>query len=99
MLTVFGVIAQLEREYILERQREGIEIARQNGKYKGRKPISVDGEKFAEVYARWKSGEVKGVSAMRELGLTPSTFYRRVRDYEARIMDNSGMADEYGDKK
>ena len=99
MLTVFGAIAQLEREYILDRQREGIEIARQNGKYKGRKAIVIDGEKFAEVYARWKSGEVKGVAAMRELGLTPSTFYRRVRDYEARIMDNSGMADEYGDKK
>ncbi|MBD5509485.1 MAG: recombinase family protein [Lachnospiraceae bacterium] len=82
MLTVFGAIAQLEREYILDRQREGIEIARQNGKYKGRKAIAVDGEKFAEVYGRWKSGEVKGVDAMRELDLKPSTFYRRVRDYE-----------------
>ena len=99
MLTVFGAIAQLEREYILDRQREGIEIARQNGKYKGRKAIAVDGEKFADVYGRWKSGKVNGVSAMRELGLTPSTFYRRVRDYEARIMDDSGMADGYGDKK
>ena len=99
MLTVFGAIAQLEREYILDRQREGIEIARQNGKYKGRKAIAIDWEKFADVYGRWKSGEVKGVSAMRELGLKSSTFYRRVRDYEARIMDNSGMVDGYGDKK
>lgn len=82
MLTVFGAIAQLEREYILDRQREGIEIARQNGKYKGRKPIAVDGEKFAEVYGRWKAGEIQGVDAMRELDLKPSTFYRRVRDYE-----------------
>lgn len=83
MLTVFGAIAQLEREYILDRQREGIEIARQNGKYKGRMPIAVDEEKFAEVYGRWKSGEIKGVDAMRELGLKPSTFYRRVREYES----------------
>lgn len=82
MLTVFGAMAQLEREYILDRQREGIEIARQNGKYKGRKPIAVDREKFEEVYRRWKAGEVKGVEAMRELDLKPSTFYRRVRDYE-----------------
>ncbi len=82
MLTVFGAIAQLEREYILDRQREGIEIAKQNGKYQGRKPIAVDEEKFAEVYARWKSGKCKGVAAMQELGLTPSTFYRRVRAYE-----------------
>ncbi len=57
---VFGAIAQLEREYILDRQREGIEIARQNGKYKGRKPVAVDGEKFKEVYRRWRSGEIQG---------------------------------------
>ena len=82
MLTVFGAIAQLEREYILDRQREGIEIARQKGKYKGRKPLAIDGDRFTEVYGRWKSGRIKGVEAMRELGLKPSTFYRRVREYE-----------------
>lgn len=82
MLTVFGAIAQLEREYILDRQREGIEIARQKGKYKGRKPLAIDEDRFTEVYGRWKSGRIKGVEAMRELGLKPSTFYRRVREYE-----------------
>lgn len=87
MLTVFGAIAQLEREYILDRQREGIEIARQNGKYQGRKPIVIDWEKFAEVYGRWKAGEIQGVAAMRELDLKPSTFYRRVRDYENKNVD------------
>ncbi len=83
MLTIFGAIAQLEREYMLDRQREGIEIARQNGKYKGRKPIEVDRVKFAEVYARWKSGECKGVEAMKILGLKSSTFYRRVKEFES----------------
>ena len=83
MLTVFGAMAQLEREYLLDRQREGIEIARQNGKYKGRKPIEMNEGKFVEVYARWKAGQCKGVEAMQELGLKPSTFYRRVRGYEA----------------
>ena len=39
MLTIFGAVAELEREYILQRQREGIEIAKQQGKYKGRKPV------------------------------------------------------------
>ena len=82
MLTVFGAIAQLEREYILDRQREGIEIARQNGKYKGRKPIAMDMDKFALVYSEWKSGKCKAVEAMNELGLKPATFYRRVKEYE-----------------
>lgn len=84
MLTIFGAMAQLEREYILDRQREGIEIARQNGKYKGRKAIAVEREKFEEVYRRWKAGEIKGVEAMRELDLKSSTFYRRVREYEVK---------------
>lgn len=39
MLTVFGAVAELEREYILQRQREGIAIAKRNGVYKGRRPI------------------------------------------------------------
>lgn len=82
MLTVFGAIAQLEREYILDRQREGIEIARQNGKYKGRKPIAVDRDKFEQVYAEWKAGKCKAVDAMRKLNLKPATFYRRVKEYE-----------------
>ena len=38
MLTVFGAVAELEREYILQRQREGIELARHQGKYRGRNP-------------------------------------------------------------
>lgn len=79
MLTIFGAIAQLEREYMLQRQGEGIEIARQNGKYKGRKPIVVDESKFQEVCVKWKTGGCKGVEAMKELGLKPSTFYRRVK--------------------
>lgn len=54
VLTVFGALSQLEREYILARQREGIEIAKKKGKYKGRKPIQVDEKLFAEIYSRWR---------------------------------------------
>ena len=39
MLTIFGAVAELERDYILQRQQEGIAIAKEQGKYKGRKPI------------------------------------------------------------
>ena len=49
MLTIFGAVAQLEREYIKERQREGIEIAKQQGKYKGRKKIKRPAN-WEEVY-------------------------------------------------
>ena len=83
MITVFGALAELERENILERQREGIEIAKAEGKYKGRKPIEV--ENFPNIYNQWKSGSITARQSMRILNLKPNTFYRRVKDYEATL--------------
>ena len=80
MLTVFGALAELERENILERQREGIAIAKEQGKYKGRKPIDADPEQLAAVCARWRAGEITARAAMQEVGMKPNTFYRRVKD-------------------
>ena len=82
MLTVFGALAELERESILERQREGIEIAKAEGKYKGRKPVAVDEAKFQAVCARWRAGEITATAAMQEVGLKANTFYRRVKEME-----------------
>ena len=51
MLTVFAAVAELEREYILQRQREGIAIAKEQGKYTGRKPLPLP-DNFERVVAR-----------------------------------------------
>ena len=80
MLTVFAALAELERESILERQREGIEIAKAEGKYLGRKPIAINEAKFRSVCARWRNGEITATAAMREVNLKPNTFYRRVKE-------------------
>ena len=80
MLTVFGALAELERENILERQREGIEIAKGEGKYKGRKPVEFDEEKFKTVCKKWRDGKMTATAAMKEVGLKPNTFYRRVKE-------------------
>lgn len=53
MLTIFGAVAELEREYILQRQREGIAIAKEQGKYTGRKP--VEHPNFSRVVEQMKS--------------------------------------------
>ena len=82
MLTVFGALAELERESILERQREGIAIAKAEGKYKGRKPVSIDEKKFRAVCARWRAGEITATAAMQEVGLKPNTFYRRIKQLD-----------------
>lgn len=78
MLTVFGAMAELERENILQRQAEGIAIAKKQGKYTGRQPIAVNSELFNKTVERWKAGEITAVKAMQILELKPNTFYRRV---------------------
>ena len=77
MLTVFAAVAELEREYILQRQREGIAIAKQQGKYRGRPPkASPD---FERIAARWQKGEITAVQAMKQLGMSKTRFYERVK--------------------
>lgn len=78
MLTVFAAVAELERQYLLQRQREGIEIAKAKGTYTGRKRISPPN--FESVVRKWKNGSITAVSAMKELGMSSSTFYRKVRN-------------------
>lgn len=80
MLTVFGALAELERENILERQREGIEIAKSEGKYKGRKPVEYDEARMKDLCNQWRGGKITATAAMKELGLKPNTFYRRVKE-------------------
>ena len=77
MLTIFGAVAELEREYILQRQREGIAIAKEQGKYKGRKPIVPP--EFEQVTAKWRSGAITAAEAMRMLHMSKTTFYRKVK--------------------
>jgi DNA invertase Pin-like site-specific DNA recombinase len=80
MLTVFGAVAELEREYILQRQSEGIALAKQEGKYKGR--VKIQSDKFEKIYKEWKSDNITAVRAMELLGMKRNTFYRRVSEYE-----------------
>lgn len=95
MLTIFAGLYEFERESILQRQKEGIAIAKEHdaelraqGKkpehYKGRKAIEVDANMFASVYKAWKAGDITARQGMDMLSLKPNTFYRRVKEYEAR---------------
>lgn len=77
MLTVFAAVSELERDYILQRQREGITIAKEDGKYTGRKPKEYDN--LAQTVRDWRSGHLTAVAAMRKLGMSKSSFYRRVK--------------------
>lgn len=76
MLTVFAAVAELEREYILQRQKEGIALAKQAGKYKGRKPI--DRTALQPVLDEYRKGQLTAVQAMRKMNISKSTFYRLI---------------------
>ena len=82
LIEVMGTIAEEELRMRKKRQMEGIEIARQQGKYRGRKPVQIEEKAFLDKYTRWRKGEITAVEAMRLLGVKANTFYRRVALYE-----------------
>lgn len=77
MLTIFGAVAELEREYILQRQREGIAIAKEQGKYTGR-PMKTPPD-FEKIVRQWRQGEMTAIEARKHLGISKATFYRRLQ--------------------
>ncbi len=81
MLTIFGAVAQLERDYIKDRQMEGIAIAKQEGKYKGRKAIEYP-KQWDEYYKIMKHGQIKAIDVMKILDLKKTTFYKLIKGYE-----------------
>ena len=68
------------------RRREGVERAKEEGRYRGRKPIAVDEGLFDSVVALWQSGQITARDAMARLDLKPNTFYRRIKEREEQKM-------------
>ncbi|NFG59698.1 recombinase family protein [Clostridium botulinum] len=81
MLTMIGAINEFERTNMLERQKEGIALAKAEGKYKGRKEIDYP-DNWDEIYPKWKNRELTGTKAMELLGLKRNTFYKLVKEYD-----------------
>jgi len=82
MLTMLGAINTFERENLLERQREGIAIAKQKGLYKGRKAIKRP-PNWEEVYNLYATRRITGGEAIRRTGLKRNTFYKFVGEERA----------------
>ncbi|AOK91786.1 recombinase family protein [Paenibacillus polymyxa] len=80
-LSMLTYVAAQERLKNKQRQSEGIEAAKAAGVKFGRPKQEITAE-FARVYDKWKSGAIKAVEAMKELGMKNRTFYRRVKEYE-----------------
>lgn len=81
LIEVLSSMAEQERLLIRKRQAEGIAVARKNGKHLGRPKLVVP-EAFPEIYENWKSGTCTAKAAMKMLGMSSSSFYRTIKEYE-----------------
>lgn len=86
MITFLAAIYEFERANLLERQRDGIAVAKMQGKYKGRKQV-VEPANFDEVYRKWQKREIKSSVAIRELNISEYAFYKFVRDKKAEAQE------------
>lgn len=79
LMSMLGAVAEFERSMIRERQREGIELAKKRGVYKGRKPTDV------AVIEKAREKINLGIplaKVARDAGLARSTLYRRLQQME-----------------
>ena len=80
MLTMIGAINEFERTNLLERQREGIALAVQEGKYKGRKEVKIDD--FGGYYERYKKREFNKAQLAVELNISRPTLDKLIKEHE-----------------
>lgn len=84
VLQVLSFVAEQERTNIKERQAQGIEIAKKQGKYKGGKKRINMPNNFEEEYNKWKLGQQTAKTTMEHCVLKRTTFYSIVKEYEKR---------------
>ena len=83
MLTMLSAIYQFERENMLDRQAEGIAIAKRNGAYKGRKPIDIDSDLFRTQFERYQRREINKTELAKVLKVSRPTLDKMIREYVA----------------
>ena len=84
VIKLLSYVAEKERESIRARQAEGIAIAKAQGKYQGRKTITVDKEQFEKLYSEVIRGERTNRYVMQKMDLKPNTYYRLVNEYKTK---------------
>lgn len=86
VLQILAYVAQTEREFIRQRQAEGIAAARARGVRFGREEIPVS-ESFEECYQLWKTGTINLEEGAKRMGVSRSTFYRRCKKKEEKCQN------------
>lgn len=82
LVTMIGAINEFERQNMLERQKEGIAIAKREGKFKGRKEIVINDDIFAMQYNRYKQREINKTELANALGVSRPTLDKIIKEKE-----------------
>ena len=80
MLTMIAAINEFERENLLERQREGIALAKKQGKYKGRQVKVINDEIFNKAYEKYRTREINKTQLAKELKISRPTLNKLLKD-------------------
>lgn len=80
MLTMIGAINEFERANLLERQREGIAIARAKGVYKGRKKATIDEDKYEVLYEMYMTRKMTKSEMAKRLGVSRPTLNKIMKE-------------------
>lgn len=78
-LNIFSYMAEQETKERKRRQKDGIAVAKREGKYKGRKPIPV-GDAFFAITKQWQDGLITLSEAQSRLGMSSATFFRKCKE-------------------
>lgn len=78
-LNIFSYMAEQESKERKRRQKDGIAVAKREGKYKGRKPIQV-GDAFFAITKQWQDGLITLSEAQQRLGMSSATFFRKCKE-------------------
>ena len=80
MITMIGAINEFERANLLERQREGIAIAKKAGKYKGTQVKKINDALFSQIYEKYKNREINKKEMAEQLNISRPTLDRMLRE-------------------
>lgn len=75
VLQIMSAFAQIERDFIKQRQAEGIAVAKANGVKFGRESLPIP-DNFSDIYQQWISGDISSRAAGKLLGVSHSTFLK-----------------------
>ncbi len=85
MLTMIGAINEFERANLLERQKEGIAIAKREGKFKGRKEVRINN--FEEHYQRYMQRKISKTDLAKELNISRPTLNKLIKEHEEKLSE------------